>query len=76
MLRCFTVSYCLAEKHRIFKFQGPNVGIVLSTLNIVKHRLHVCLVEVEALAGDADDGDVDTEEEYNGLQSYLLVTSQ
>ena len=44
--------------------------------NMVKHRLHVCLVEVEALAGDADDGDVDTEEEYNGLQSYLLVTSQ
>ena len=48
---------------------------VLSILNMVKHRLHVCLVEVEALAGDADDGDVDTEEEYNGLQSYVLVTS-
>ena len=71
-----TVSDGFAEKHRIFKFQGPNVGIVLSTLKMVKHRLHVCLVEVEALAGDADDGDVDTEEEYNGLQSYLLVTSQ
>ena len=72
-----TVNYCLAEKYRIFKkFKGANESIVLSTVNMAKHRLHVCLVEVEALAGNADDGDVDTEEEYNGLQSYLLVTSQ